>query len=127
MHKHRIMVIDIEEIVGEMAKISLELEGYVVETFLNGESALARMKTQIFDVVVTDYRMEDMDGVEVLRTVKRDFPGTAVIMMSAHSKLDSVNETLRGDVHDFLSKPFRVKNLKESIRRALNLPSSSYE
>jgi DNA-binding NtrC family response regulator len=120
MDKKRIMVIDDEKIVGDMSKMSLEQEGYDVETFLNAEPALARMKEQAFDVVVTDYKMKGIDGMEVLRTVKKDYPGTTVIMITAFANLDAAIEALRGDVHDFFPKPVKIKELKESIRRALS-------
>ncbi len=120
MNKYRIMVIDDEKIVGDMAKMSLEQEGYEVETFLSAEPALARMKDERFHVVVTDYKMKGIDGMEVLRTVKRDHPGTTVIMITAFANLDAAIEALRGDVHDFFPKPVRIKELKASIRRALD-------
>ena len=64
------MVIDDEKIVGDMSKMSLEQDGYLVETFLNGEAALARLREQRFDIVVTDLKMKGIDGMVVLRTVK---------------------------------------------------------
>lgn len=119
MDKHRIMVIDDEKIVGDMAKMSLEQEGYDVETFLNGEPALARLEEQKFDVVVTDLKMKGIDGMEVLRTVKRLYPDTKVIMITAFANLDAAIEALRGDVHDFFPKPVKIKELKASIERAV--------
>jgi len=119
MQSYRIMVIDDEKIVGDMAKMSLEQEGYVVETFLNAEPALARLKEQKFDVVVTDYKMKGIDGMEVLRTVKGLYPETKVIMITAFANLDTAIEALRGDVHDFFPKPVKIKELKASIRRVL--------
>jgi len=120
MDKHRIMVIDDEKIVGDMAKMSLEQEGYEVDTFLSAEPALARLKERKYAVVVTDYKMKGIDGMEVLRIVKKEHPGTVVIMITAFANLDAAIEALRGDVHDFFPKPVRIKELKESIRRALN-------
>jgi DNA-binding NtrC family response regulator len=119
MNKNRIMVIDDEKIVGDMAKLSLETDGFIVETFLNGEAALARLKEQPFDVVVTDYKMKGIDGMEVLRIVKKQYPGTKVIMITAFANLDAAIEALRGDVHDFFPKPVKINELKVSIRRAL--------
>ena len=116
---HRIMIIDDERIVGDMAKMSLEQEGYVVETFLNAEPALARLEKEKFDVVVTDLKMKGIDGMEVLRTVKRLYPETRVIMITAFANLDAAIEALRGDVHDFFPKPVKLKELKTSIKRAL--------
>jgi DNA-binding NtrC family response regulator len=120
MERYRIMIIDDEKIVGDMAKMSLEREGYHVETFLNGESALARLKEERFDVVVTDLKMKGIDGMEVLKTVKELYPDTKVIMITAFANLDTAIEALRGDVHDFFPKPVKIKELKVSIERALS-------
>ena len=119
MTKHSIMVIDDEKIVGDMAKLSLEQDDYEVETFLNGESALERLKVKSFDVVVTDLKMKGVDGLEVLRTVKKLYPGIVVIMITAFANLDVAIEALRDDVHDFFPKPVKIKELKASIKRAL--------
>jgi DNA-binding NtrC family response regulator len=96
MSKYRIMVIDDEKIVGDMAKMSLEQEGY------------------------EDYKMKGIDGMEVLRTVKKLYPETKVIMITAFANLDTAIEALRGDVHDFFPKPVKIKELKASIQRALS-------
>ncbi|MDH4230984.1 MAG: response regulator [Nitrospirota bacterium] len=119
MDRYRVMIIDDEKIVGDMAKMSLEREGYLVETFLNGEPALARLKEERFDVVVTDLKMKGVDGMEVLRTVKELYPDTKVIMITAFANLDTAIEALRGDVHDFFPKPVKIRELKVSIERAL--------
>jgi len=119
MSNHRIMIIDDEKIVGDMAKLSLEQEGYVVETFLNAEPALKRLQEEKFNIVVTDYKMKGIDGMEVLKTVKDLYPATQVIMITAFANLDAAIEALRRDVHDFFPKPVKIKELKASIKRAL--------
>jgi DNA-binding NtrC family response regulator len=118
-NEYRIMVIDDEKIVGEMAKMSLEQEGYQVETFVNAEPALARLEEQRFDVIVTDYKMKGIDGMKVLRSVKENHPDIKVIMITAFANLDTAVEALRGQVHDFFPKPVKLKELKASIKRAL--------
>jgi len=115
----RIMVIDDEKIVGDMAKLSLEQDGYLVETFLNAEPALARLKDEKFDIVVTDLKMKGIDGMDVLKTVRNLYPETQVIMITAFANLDSAIEAMRGDVFDFFPKPVKIKELKASIARAL--------
>jgi DNA-binding NtrC family response regulator len=120
MDKYKIMVIDDEKIVGDMAKLSLEQEGYDVETFLSGEAALERLREQKFDVVVTDLKMKGVDGMEILKTVKQLYPDVKVIMITAFANLDTAIEALRGDVHDFFPKPVKIKELKTSIKRALS-------
>jgi DNA-binding NtrC family response regulator len=119
MDKYSIMVIDDEKIVGDMAKRSLEQDGYEVETFLNGESALARLEQKSFDVVITDLKMKGIDGLEILRTVKNLYPQTVVIMITAFANLDVAIEALRDDVQDFFPKPVKIKDLKASIKKAL--------
>ena len=119
MEQHRVMIIDDERIVGDMAKMSLEQDGYQVETFLNGEAALARLGQERFDVVVTDLKMKGIDGMEVLKAVKKLHPGTPVIMITAFANLDTAIAALRGEVHDFFPKPVKIKELKASIGRAL--------
>jgi len=116
---HRIMIIDDEKIVGDMAKLSLEQDGYEVETFLNAAPALERLQAEQFDIVITDYKMKGIDGMEVLSTVKRLYPRTRLIMITAFANLDTAIEALRGDVHDFFPKPVKIKELKASIRKAL--------
>lgn len=119
MSKGKVMVVDDEKIVGDMARLSLEQDGYEVETFLSGEPALARLKETRFDVVVTDLKMKGIDGMEVLKTVRGMYPKTQVIMITAFANLDSAIEAIRGDVFDFFPKPVKIKELKASIAKAL--------
>ncbi|MGD0885972.1 MAG: response regulator [Thermodesulfovibrionales bacterium] len=122
MTPYKVMIIDDEKIVGDMARMSLEQDGYAVETFLSAEPALARLKDERFDVVVTDLKMKGIDGMEVLRTIKGSYPETKVIMITAFANLDAAIEALRADVHDFFPKPVKIKELKASIQRALSKP-----
>jgi DNA-binding NtrC family response regulator len=119
MNSRKIMVIDDEKIVCDMAKLTLQQEGYAVETFLNPETALKRLQEEKFDVIVTDYKMKGIDGMEVLRTVKSLYPSTEVIMLTAFANLDTALDALRRDVHDFFPKPVKISDLKASIKRAL--------
>jgi len=118
--KHSILIIDDEKIVGDMAKLSLEKEGYEVETFTSAEPALRRMKERPFSIVVTDYKMKGIDGMEVLKTIKQQYPSTKVIMITAFANLDTAIEALRADVFDFFPKPVKIKDLKESIKKAIS-------
>jgi DNA-binding NtrC family response regulator len=127
MSKGKVMVIDDEKIVGDMSKLSLEQEGYEVATFLNAEPALALLKEEKFDIVVTDLKMKGIDGMEVLKTVKDLYPRTQVIMITAFANLDSAIEAIRGDVFDFFPKPVKIKELKASIARAMEKASVSEE
>ncbi len=67
--------------------------------------------------MVTDLKMKGVDGLEVLRTVKKLYPGTMVIMITAFANLDVAIEALRDDVHDFFPKPVKIKELKASDQK----------
>ena len=113
------MVIDDENIVGKMIKAVLEKEGYIVETFVSAEPALARLQEEKFDLIITDLKMKNIDGMDVLRTVKSRSPAIKVIMITAFASLDTAIEAMRGKVDDFFPKPVKIKELKKCIRRLL--------
>ena len=118
----RIMVIDDEKVVGDMLRIHLTKHGFTVETFLSATPALERLAEQPFDMVITDFKMKGMDGMELLKAVKASYPDIQVIMITAFAHLDTAIEAFRGQVHDFFPKPFKIKDLLESIQRALGRP-----
>ena len=120
MPKYRIMVIDDENIVGKMIKASFEHDGYMVETFLNPRPALARLGEERFDVVITDLKMKDMDGMGVLNTIKKESPETKVIMITAFASLDAAVEAFRRNANDFFAKPVKISDLKACVQRLLN-------
>ena len=121
----RIMVIDDEKIVVNMTKMHLVKEGFEVETFLSAAPALERLKEEKFDVVVTDLKMKGIDGMEVLRTIKRLYPDIQVIMITAFAHLNTSIEAFRGQVFDFFPKPFKIKDFIASINRALGRTGQS--
>lgn len=119
MSAHRIMVIDDENIVGKMIHAVLEKDGYIVETFLNAGPALKRLKEEKFDVVITDFKMKGIDGMEVLRRVKAESPDIKVIMITAFASLDAAIEALREKVDDFFTKPIKIKDLEACIAKLI--------
>jgi DNA-binding NtrC family response regulator len=114
------MAIDDENIVGKMIKTVFEQDGYTVETFLNPKAALTRLKEEKFDVVITDLKMKDMDGMEVLKTIKKDWPDTKVIMITAFASLDSAVEAFRRNADDFFAKPVKISDLKACVQKLLS-------
>ncbi len=117
---HRVIVIDDEIIVGQMVKAALERDGCVVEIFLNAAPALTRLQESKFDVVITDLKMKGIDGMEVLRHIKTEYPEIKVIMITAFASLDSAVEAMKSKVDGFFAKPVKIKDLKECIRNLLS-------
>ena len=116
--KLKIMVIDDENIVGKRLKPALEKTGDIVETFEDGISALARFEEEPFDIVVTDIRMEKIDGIEVLERVLAKSSRTKVIIITGYATVEVAREALSKGAFDFIAKPFKPADLREIIKRA---------
>ncbi len=123
MHRRRVMVIHNEKIVADMAKVSLEQEGYTVAAFLNAEHALQRLRAERFDVLITDHA----EGMKLLPTVKSSCPATKIITIASSASLDTGLDAVRPDIHDTFKMPVRLKDLKASIKRAFQMPLEARE
>jgi DNA-binding NtrC family response regulator len=113
-----IIVIDDEEIVGKRLKPALEKHGDVVEIFDDSGKALERLKEQHFDIVITDIRMEGIDGLEVLEYVTNHSPKTKVIMITGYATVEVAREAMAKGAFDFIAKPFKPNDLKAIIKKA---------
>jgi len=116
--KLNIMVVDDEAIVGKRLKPTLERDGYEVETFGDGTSALDRIGQKDFDIIVTDVRMDDVDGMQILEHVKRHSPRTKIIIITGYATVDLAREALVKGAFDFIAKPFKPADLRVIIEKA---------
>jgi CheY-like chemotaxis protein/uncharacterized membrane protein YidH (DUF202 family) len=120
MHrKPRIMVVDGDSSVCNSLKIYLGKGEWVVEAFTSPFVARQRLETAQFDVVITDFMMEEMTGIELLHHIKRLSPGTQVILMSRMEMGDDLGQSVKNELFDSFAKPVNIKELKESVKRAL--------
>ncbi len=115
----RILVVDDEPSMRELLQIVLRREGYEVLLAENGRAALATLERQPVDVLISDIKMPDMSGVEVLREAKRLDADLVGIMVTAYASTDTAVEALRLGAYDYLTKPFDVDELKAKVRNAL--------
>ena len=113
-----ILILDDEPIVGERLKPALEKEGYQVEIFVDPNKALERIGDKKFDIVVTDIRMDEMDGIEVLEQVTARSERTKVIMITGYATLEVARESLTKGAFDFIAKPFKLKEIRSAINKA---------
>jgi len=97
----------------------LRLEGYSVETAANGKEALNKMKEEDFDVVVTDLRMPEMDGLSFVSQLRDIVPSQKVIIITAFGTFKAYKQSKEAGVTLFLNKPVRAKDLKEAIVQIL--------
>jgi DNA-binding NtrC family response regulator len=116
--KLKVLVLDDEPIVCKRLKPSLEKSGYEVEVFDDAQLALNRIDEQEFDIVVTDVRMEEIDGIEVLEHVQRKSSRTKVIIITGYATVEMAREALAKGAFDFIAKPFKPNDLKAVINKA---------
>lgn len=114
----QILVLDDEKIVGERLKASLEMEGHTLEIFIHPDAALKRIEDKVFDVVITDIRMDDIDGIQVLEAVRKKSLKTKVIMITGYATLEVARESLTKGAFDFIAKPFKLKEIRQAIQKA---------
>lgn len=115
----RILVVDDEQSMRDFLSIMLKKEGYDVVTAENGRGALKAIQAEIFDLVITDVKMTGIDGIEVLKTVKEVSPETVVIMITAFATAETAVEAMKLGAYDYITKPFKVDEIKLVIQKAL--------
>ena len=119
MDNAKILVVDDEKDICMALNIILTKEGYAVKEAYNGEQAVERIKQENFDIVMTDIKMEKMDGFEVLKQAQQISPDTSVIMMTAFASVVSAVEAMRAGAVDYITKPFINDEIRLTIRNIL--------
>jgi len=114
----QVLVLDDEPIVGKRLQPALAKVGCDVEVFDAPRPALERIAVKRFDVVVTDIRMEEIDGIEVLEKVLSLWPETRVIMITGYATVEVAREAMAKGAFDFIAKPFKPQELRDVIARA---------
>lgn len=116
----RLLVVDDEAIVGKRLHQVFGKMGFVVESHTSPVAAVEAMEAQPFDIVVTDLKMEKMDGMEVLSRVKVINPEVKVIIITGYAQPETEDEAFAKGVFAFIAKPFRLDELKQVINRAID-------
>jgi signal transduction histidine kinase len=115
----KVLVVDDEESVVVTIKAILQLDGYDVATTTSGVVARSMVRENEYDLVLTDLRLEDGDGLDVLRAVRETFPETVTIMLTGYASLESAVQALRAGAYDYLIKPSEVEELRSTVARGI--------
>jgi DNA-binding NtrC family response regulator len=113
-----VLVLDDEPIVGDRMKPAIEQDGHRVEIFTDPKQALARIDAKEFDIVVTDIRMEEVDGIQVLERVMAKSKRTKVIIITGYATMELAREALGKGAHDFIAKPFKLRDMRTVVNKA---------
>ena len=114
----RVLVVDDEPVVNESCRRVLSARGYEVDTVESGREGMSRASAQEFDLVITDLRMPDLDGMELVRTIRRERPNTAIVVITGYGSVPSAVEAVRLGVADYIEKPFTPKQLTDAVAKA---------
>jgi DNA-binding NtrC family response regulator len=119
MGRPRILIVDDEPNIRQGLAEALEGQGYEIEQAASGEAALELVRLKPFDLVLVDLVMEEMDGIEVLREINREWPQTEVVIITAHGTIETAVKALKEGAYDYLTKPINVKRFRSYIHNIL--------
>jgi DNA-binding NtrC family response regulator len=119
-HRCMILVVDDEPIVGERLKATLERDGHLVTVFADPALALAAIEERTFDIVISDIRMGEVDGIQILEAVLNRSPATRVIMITGYATLELARESLTKGAFDFIAKPFKLGEIRKTLGKAIS-------
>ncbi len=114
----KVLILDDEVIVCKRLKPAIEKMGCAVETFLDPKEALARIDATEFDIVITEIRMDDIDGIQVLEHVRKKTDRTKVIVITGYAMISLARECMEKGAFDFISKPFKPDEIRRVILAA---------
>jgi len=117
----RILIVEDNESLRAGIKVSFEENGHTVQEAATGEEAIRKLESDPFHVVVTDIRLGDISGVEILKKAKEVNSETEVILMTAYASVDTAIQALRLGAFDYIQKPFEIEHLKHRVRTVLRM------
>ncbi|MGC8847077.1 MAG: sigma-54-dependent transcriptional regulator, partial [Candidatus Hydrogenedens sp.] len=120
MPKAKILVIDDEPLMREFIEEAMTRAGYRVVSSGSGAEGVELIKTQPFDLIITDLKMEPVDGMEVLQESVKVSPEIPVIIMTAYATIETAIRTLKAGAVDYLVKPFTPEAIEIAVKRALD-------
>ena len=115
--KHSILIVDDEAIIRDF--LSEVLEEYDIDIAHDGDEAITKLKDRTFDLIITDLRMPKVPGEEVVKAAREHSPHTKVIVISGYSSLYTVSQSVSNGASAYLSKPFSIKELMQTVTNAL--------
>ena len=119
MTQPRLLVVDDDPPSREVVAEALRAEGYEVATAEGGRAALALATERVFDVVVSDIRMPDLDGMALLRGLREAAPDATVILLTAFGTVEAALEAIKAGAFDYVAKPLHLGDLLLTVRRAV--------
>src|SRR3972149_3807765 len=123
----KVLVVDDEQAMREFLTMLLEKQGHRVITAADGEQALQLVAEQTPDLVISDLRMPNVDGIGLLAGVRKQPPELPVIRVPAYASSDSTIQAMRLGADDYITKPFRIEEIRLVVEKALARPRAKQQ
>ncbi|NOZ25127.1 MAG: sigma-54-dependent Fis family transcriptional regulator [Nitrospirae bacterium] len=117
-NKARLLIVDDEKIAVKNLEHVLKKEGYEIKTTSSGQNALKLLNRHDFDVVLTDLKMEKVDGMQILRRCKEADPDVEVIMITGYATVETAIEAMKQGAYHYIAKPFKLDEVRKVVREA---------
>ena len=117
-NKLRVLVLDDEPIVCKRLQPALEKLGFEVDTFTQSVEAMHQVQQSAYDIVITDLKMKEVDGMRFLEEVKKQRPQTEVIVITGFATMETAKQSFQKGVFDFIAKPFKLSEIQDVVTRA---------
>jgi len=115
----KIIVVDDEEIVLSLCRDALEDAGYYIELANGSLDALQKIEKEYFDFILTDIRMPDMDGIELVKKARELNPSLGIIFMTGYANLNSAKDAIKEGAYDYVMKPFELNEIRQAVKNAV--------
>jgi len=125
LKKMKILLIDDDEWIRDSLSIYFESLGCHLKALETAEEGVKALKKQDYDIIVTDYRLPGMDGLDFLRHVQHTHPQAMKILITAYRSQEIVSQAMRMGIHDFIDKPFTAKTIEDSLSQLLQKQNSN--
>jgi len=116
----RILVLDDEEFIRDLLKETFEKKGYIVDIAVCGKEALQKIKKEKYQLMVTDLRLPDISGMEILTRVKKKYPEMGIIMITAYGSIKNAVKAMKKGAFDYISKPFNLDEMELIVEKYFN-------
>jgi len=120
MEKGRVLVIDDEAIVRVSCQRVLAPAGYEVVLTSRGDEAIELLEKERFDLVLTDLKMPDMDGLEVLKVIKERWPDIQVVIITGYGTISTAVQAIKKGAYEYIEKPFTPEDILDVVTKALS-------
>ncbi len=119
LKKMKILLIDDDEWIRDSLNLFFESEGCHITVLETAEEGMEELKEQAYDIIIADYRLPGMDGLELLKRINESYPKVMKILITAYGSKEVIAEAHRIGVQDFIEKPFTTNTIEESLSRLI--------